>query len=115
MYAVVRTGGKQYKVAVNDVIRTETLPGGQGDPVALCDVLLLASDESLKTGKELENVQVDGIILRHLRNKKILVFKKKRRKNYRRKQGHRQNLTELKITGITNSATAADVGGPVGA
>ena len=106
MYAVVRTGGKQYKVAVNDVIRVETLPGVQGDPVVLGDVLLLAENEELKIGKELEGVQVDGTIVRHLRDKKILVFKKKRRKNYRRKQGHRQNLTELKITGITTNATA---------
>ena len=102
MYAVVRTGGKQYKVAVDDVIRVETLPGAQGDPVVLGDVLLLADNEELKIGKDLEGVHVDGTIIRHFRDKKILVFKKKRRKNYRRKQGHRQNLTELKITGITN-------------
>jgi len=110
MYAVVRTGGKQYKVAVNDIIRVETLSGAQGDPVVLGDVLLLDDNGELKIGKELENIQVDGIIVRHLRDKKILVFKKKRRKNYRRKQGHRQNLTELKITGITNHSTA-NVGG----
>lgn len=110
MYAVVRTGGKQYKVAVDDVIRVESLPGDQGDSVVLGDVLLLANNEELKVGKELEGFQVDGIIVRHLRDKKILVFKKKRRKNYRRKQGHRQNLTELKITGITNGSTA-DIGG----
>ena len=119
MYAVVRTGGKQYKVAVDDVIRVESLPGDKGEPVVLGDVLLLANDEDLKIGKELEGTQVDGIIIRHLRDKKILVFKKKRRKNYRRKQGHRQSLTELRITGITNSSTinivdaadASDTGG----
>lgn len=104
MYAVVRTGGKQYKVAVNDVIRVETLPGAQGDPIVLGDVLLLADNDTMKLGGDLDDVQVSGTIVRHLRDKKILVFKKKRRKNYRRKQGHRQNLTELKITGITTGA-----------
>ena len=106
MYAVVRTGGKQYKVAVDDVIRVESLPGTQGDSVVLNDVLLFDDNAELKIGKELEDTQVNGVIVRQLRDKKILVFKKKRRKNYRRKQGHRQNLTELKITGINNSSTA---------
>ncbi|MBF0401873.1 MAG: 50S ribosomal protein L21 [Magnetococcales bacterium] len=100
MYAVVRTGGKQYKVAVNDVIRVETLPGAQGDSVLLGDVLLVDGDGTLKTGTAVEGFQVGGTIVRQLRDKKVLVFKKQRRKNYRRKQGHRQNLTELKITAI---------------
>ena len=102
MYAVVRTGGKQYKVAVNDVIRVETLPGSQGDSVTLGDLLLVDGGGALKTGTALEGFQVDGIIVRQLRDKKVLIFKKQRRKNYRRKQGHRQNLTELRITGIHN-------------
>ena len=108
MYAVVRTGGKQYKVAVNDVIRVEALPGDQGDSVVLSDVLLVDGEGGLKIGKALEGTQVDGLIVRQLRDKKVLVFKKQRRKNYRRKHGHRQNLTELKITGI--HTTAPDVG-----
>ncbi|MEO5362488.1 MAG: 50S ribosomal protein L21 [Magnetococcus sp. DMHC-8] len=109
MYAVVRTGGKQYKVAVNDVIRVETLPGERGDSVVLGEVLLVDGEGGLKIGSALEGMQVDGVIVRQLRDKKVLVFKKQRRKNYRRKQGHRQNLTELKITGIHTRASA--VGG----
>ena len=108
MYAVVRTGGKQYKVAVNDVIRVESLPGNQGDSVVLGDVLLVDGDGELKIGAAVGETQVDGVIVRQLRDKKVLVFKKQRRKNYRRKHGHRQNLTELKITGI--HASASDVG-----
>lgn len=110
MYAVIRTGGKQYKVVVDDVIRVETLPGDKGDPVVLEDVLMLVGEDGLKVGDALESgCQVNGTIIRQLRAKKILVFKKKRRKNYRRKQGHRQNMTELQITGIQASAAPAEV------
>ncbi|MBF0261241.1 MAG: 50S ribosomal protein L21 [Magnetococcales bacterium] len=101
MYAVVRTGGKQYKVAVNDVVRVEKLPGEEGDSVQLGEVLLLSADGQIKTGGDAAGGQVTGTILRQMKDKKILVFKKKRRKNYRRFQGHRQQLTELRITSIT--------------
>ncbi|MBF0271128.1 MAG: 50S ribosomal protein L21 [Magnetococcales bacterium] len=101
MYAVVRTGGKQYKVAVNDVVRVEKLPGEEGESVQLTDVLLVADEGSLKTGNEISGSQVTGTILRQFKDKKVLVFKKKRRKNYRRAHGHRQQLTELRVTGIT--------------
>lgn len=107
MYAVVRTGGKQYKVAVNDLIRVETLPGEQGDAVALQDVLLIDGDGGIKVGGAIAGAQVEGVIVRQMREKKILVFKKQRRKNYRRRQGHRQNLTELKITAIHSAGSAA--------
>ncbi|MBF0098589.1 MAG: 50S ribosomal protein L21 [Magnetococcales bacterium] len=107
MYAVVRTGGKQYKVAVNDLIRVETLPGEQGDAVALQDVLLIDGEDGIKVGGAIAGAQVEGIIVRQMREKKILVFKKQRRKNYRRRQGHRQNLTELKITAIHSAGSAA--------
>ncbi len=100
MYAVVSTGGKQYKVAVDDVLRVETLPGEKGDTVELDQVLLIGGDDGLQTGEALSGSRVSGTILRQLRSKKVLVFKKKRRKNYRRTHGHRQNLTELKITAI---------------
>ena len=100
MYAVVSTGGKQYKVAVNDVLRVETLPGEKGDVVDLDQVLLIGGEDGLKTGDALSGSRVSGTIVRHLRSKKVLVFKKKRRKNYRRTHGHRQNMTELKITAI---------------
>ncbi|MBF0135146.1 MAG: 50S ribosomal protein L21 [Magnetococcus sp. DMHC-1] len=100
MIAVVRTGGKQYKVAVNDVLRVERLPGEKGESVTLTDVLLVTGDAGVKTGDAAATTRVTARILQHLRDKKILVFKRRRRKNYRRKQGHRQNLTELQITGI---------------
>ncbi|MBF0108970.1 MAG: 50S ribosomal protein L21 [Magnetococcales bacterium] len=99
-YAIVRTGGKQYKVAVNDILRVETLPGEKGDDVTLPDVILLSDADGPRTGSAVASVQVTGRIMQQVRAKKILVFKKRRRKNYRRHQGHRQDLTELKITAI---------------
>ena len=100
MYAVVRTGGKQYKVAVNDVLRVESLAGEKGDDVTLDDVILVSGDDGIKTGETLSGSQVKGTIVSQFRDKKVLVFKKNRRKNYRRTNGHRQNVTELKITAI---------------
>lgn len=100
MYAVVRTGGKQYKMAVNDVVRVEKLPGEEGDVVQLDDVLLVSDQAGIKVGADLGSSQVLGTILRQFRDKKVLVFKKKRRKNYRRTQGHRQSLTEVLVTEI---------------
>jgi len=87
MYAVIKTGGKQYKVAPGDVVKVESLGIEQGGTVELSDVLLVEQD-----GEE---------VVRNGRGKKILVFKHKRRKSYRKLNGHRQNFTELKITEIT--------------
>ncbi|HIJ83283.1 MAG TPA: 50S ribosomal protein L21 [Magnetococcales bacterium] len=100
MYAIVRTGGKQYKVAVNDILRVELLPGTKGDEVFLNDVVMLSDEQGPRTGSEITAARVTGRIMQQVRTKKVLVFKKRRRKNYRRRQGHRQNLTELKITAI---------------
>ncbi|MEO5329854.1 MAG: 50S ribosomal protein L21 [Magnetococcus sp. THC-1_WYH] len=100
MYAIVRTGGKQYRVAVNDILRVELLPGAKGDEVILNDVVMLSDDQGPKTGAEVTAASVTGRIMQQVRSKKVLVFKKRRRKNYRRHQGHRQDLTELKITAI---------------
>ena len=100
MQAVVCTCGKQYKVAEGDILRVETLPGVKGDAVELTDVLYLSDDTGVKVGKDVEEAKVSAAILNQGRAKKVVVFKKKRRKNYRRKQGHRQNYTELQITGI---------------
>ncbi|MGN7613635.1 50S ribosomal protein L21 [Magnetococcales bacterium HHB-1] len=100
MYAVVRTGGKQYRVEEGDLLRVEKLPGEKGDTVALNDVLLVADDDGVKTGEAVAERSVSASILRQGRGKKIIVFKKKRRKNYRRKQGHRQAYTDLRITQI---------------
>ncbi len=102
MYAIIQTGGKQYRVAPGDVLRVERLPGERGDAVQLDQVLLVTDDlGSVRVGTPLvENASVKGEIVRQGKAKKILVFKKKRRKNYRRKQGHRQLFTAVQIQEI---------------
>ena len=101
MYAIIQTGGKQYRVSPGDVLRVERLPGERGEQVVLDQVLLVGDDQELKIGQPLvENASVKGQILSQGKAKKILVYKKKRRKNYRRTQGHRQLYTALKIEEI---------------
>ena len=101
MYAVIRTGGKQYRVAEGQKVRVEKLPGSAGDKVTFSEVLLLGGD-SPKIGRPLvSGASVAAEITAQDRGPKIVVFKFRRRKNYRRKNGHRQPYTELKITGIT--------------
>lgn len=101
MYAVVRTGGKQYKVAEGDILRVEKLTGEKGDSVELTDVLMVGGDDGVKAGKEAESAKVSASIVNQGRDKKVVVFKKKRRKDYKRTQGHRQSFTELRVTGIS--------------
>ena len=106
MFAVIRTGGKQYRVAANDVISVEKLPGEAGATVELDEVLMLGDGAGTTIGAPLvEGARVRATVLEQMRAPKILVFKKKRRKNYRRTRGHRQDLTVLKITEVL--ATAA--------
>ncbi len=93
MFAVVRTGGKQYKVASGDVVAVEKLEGNVGDKVELSDVLMVGS----KIGA---GAKVLAEIVKQFRDEKVIIFKKRRRHNYRRKKGHRQYLTEIKITDI---------------
>lgn len=101
MYAVVATGGKQYKVAEGDVLRIEKIAGNVGDTVTFDRVLMLSDGDRLSIGKPvLENAAVRAKIVEQDRAKKILVFKYKRRKRYRRKQGHRQYYTAVKIDSI---------------
>ncbi len=102
MFAVIRTGGKQYRVAPNDIIKVERLAGEPGEIVELGEVLLLGGGGgSPQTGKPtIAGAAVAAEVLDHTRGDKILVFKKKRRKNYRRTKGHRQALTLLRITEI---------------
>ena len=105
MYAVFETGGKQYRVAPGDVIRVERLDGEPGAEVAFTDVLMTAHEGALQVGKPLvAGARVTGQVVQQGKAKKILVFKKKRRKNYRRKQGHRQHLTIVRVTGIETGA-----------
>jgi len=93
MFAVLRTGGKQYKVNSGDVISVEKLEGNVGDKLELGDVLMSGT----KLGA---SVKVFAEIVRQFRDDKVIIFKKRRRHNYRRKKGHRQYLTEIKITDI---------------
>ena len=100
MFAVIRTGGKQYRVAPNDVIEIEKIAGNPGDIVELGEVLLLGGDEP-KAGKPLiSGALVAAEVVEQGRGEKIIVFKKKRRKGYRRTKGHRQLLTTIRITEI---------------
>ena len=101
MFAVIRTGGKQYRVAPNDIIEIEKIAGKPGDIVELSDVILLGGDGGPKTGSPtIAGALVAAEVIEQRRADKIVVFKKKRRKNYRRTKGHRQALTALRITEI---------------
>ena len=101
MYAVIKTGGKQYRVAQGDKLRIEKLPGNVGDSVSFGDVLLVGEGENLKIGAPtLAGAKVVAKITAQDRDKKIIIFKFRRRKNYHRKNGHRQPFTAVEITGI---------------
>ena len=104
MFAVVRTGGKQYRVAAGDKIAVEKLAGEAGDTITLGDVLLAGDGEGLKDAAK---VAVSAEIIAQAKSEKVIVFKKRRRHNYRRKNGHRQSLTLLKITAIGGEAKKA--------
>ena len=108
MFAVIRTGGKQYRVAENDRITVEKLAGEPGSTVTLSDVLMIGGGEAqpLIASAELGTAAVFAEVVSQTRGDKILVFKKKRRKNYRRLKGHRQELTVLRIDGISPSGKA---------
>jgi large subunit ribosomal protein L21 len=101
MFAVIRTGGKQYRVAPNDIIEVEKIAGQPGDIVELAEVLLLGGDKGPQTGSPtISGALVAAEVIEQRRGDKIVVFKKKRRSTYRRKNGHRQELTALRITEI---------------
>ena len=94
MYAVIKTGGKQYKVAAGDVIKVEKLAGEEGSEIVFNEVLALGD----KVGKPfVEGASVKATVLKQAKADKVIIFKKKRRQNYRRKNGHRQNVTIVKI------------------
>ena len=101
MFAVIKTGGKQYKVAKNDVIRVERLAGEAGDTVELGEVLMVGDGGNVTVGTPVvAGATVAATVVDQIRDDKVIVFKKKRRKNYRRKNGHRQHLTVLRVTDI---------------
>ena len=101
MYAVVRTGGKQYRLGVGDNVKVEKLPDEVGNIVELSQILMVSDGGEVKVGTPLvTGASVKAENVGHGRNKKITVFKMKRRKKYRRTQGHRQAFTQLKVTEI---------------
>jgi large subunit ribosomal protein L21 len=105
MFAVIRTGGKQYKVAKDDVIAVEKLPAEPGDMIEFSEVLMVADGAEIATGAPfVGGAAVGATVVAQRRAAKIIVFKKKRRHNYRRKKGHRQQQTVLRITEIRTAA-----------
>jgi large subunit ribosomal protein L21 len=102
MYAIVKTGGKQYKVSQGDTMRFEKLDGDVGSPVTFDQVLMVADGDTVTVGQPVvENAVVSGEIVEQGKAKKIIVFKYKRRKGYRRTQGHRQQFTAVRIDSIS--------------
>lgn len=99
MFAVIRTGGKQYKVSKDSTLRVEKLEGEAGDSVTL-DIIMLGDDKGAKLGSALKGASVTAEIVDQIKGEKVIIFKKRRRHNYRRKNGHRQRHTVLKITDI---------------
>ena len=104
MFAIIKTGGKQYKIKEKDIIFVEKLNNKKGDKIDIKNVLLLSNDDkNIKIGAPiLKGISVKAEVLEQKKDKKVIVFKKKRRKNYKRKNGHRQEITELKILKINS-------------
>jgi large subunit ribosomal protein L21 len=101
MYAVVNSGGKQYKVQQGQILRIEKIPGDVGNPVTFDRVLMFSDGENVSIGQPaLKDITVEGHIVEQGKAKKIIVFKYKRRKRYRRKKGHRQDFTAVRIDNI---------------
>lgn len=105
MYAVIKTGGKQYKVAAGDKLKVEKLAGDVGSKVVLDKILLLADGDSVTIGSPLvEGAKVAATVVSHGRGDKVMIFKFRRRKHYRKTQGHRQSFTEIQIDTINAKA-----------
>jgi large subunit ribosomal protein L21 len=101
-YAIVQTGGKQYKVQTGETFRIESVPGDEGDEVTLDEVLALSQDGALTIGEPtISGARVTTEVVGKGRSKKLIVFKYKSKTRYRRKNGHRQSYTELRVTGIS--------------
>jgi len=100
-YAIIETGGKQYKVSEGDVLKIEKLSAEAGDVVSFDHVIAFSSGEGLTTGDAVKDVKVQGEVLDQFRGPKLLAFKKKRRKGYKRRVGHRQPGTQVKITSLS--------------
>ncbi len=101
MYAVVKTGGKQYRVAAGEKLKVEQMPAEVGAEVVLDQVLMVGEGESVRVGQPMvTGATVKATVLSHGRGEKVKIFKMRRRKHYQKHQGHRQNYTELRIDGI---------------
>jgi len=100
MYAVIRSGGKQYRVTPGQTLRLEKLEGEAGSKIQLTEVLMVENEGSVQTGAPLPKASVEATIIQNDRSDKIIVFKKKRKKQYRRTRGHRQDFTAVRIEGI---------------
>ena len=108
MFAIISADGRQYRVAKGDIIRFDRMKAEPGDSFETAQVLAIAEDNKLKIGSPVvEGAKVEGTVLQHGKDKKIIVFKRKRRKTYRRKYGHRQDHTLVKIDKISAKAPAA--------
>jgi len=102
MYAVIRTGGKQYRVAAGDKLKVERLPADVGAEIVLDQVLALGDGDNLKLGAPLlAGATVKATVVGHGRGDKVMIFKMRRRKHYKKSQGHRQPYTEIEITGVS--------------
>lgn len=102
MYAVIKSGGKQYRVTPGQVLKLETLPGAVGDEIKFADVLMVADGDNVVIGTpKVANATVSASVLSHGRHDKIRIIKFRRRKHHRKQMGHRQNYTEVKITAIS--------------
>jgi large subunit ribosomal protein L21 len=102
MYAVIKTGGKQYRVSAGGKLKVESLPAEVGSEITLDQVLMVGEGDSVKMGTPiLAGASVKATVLSHGRGEKVRIFKMRRRKHYRKSQGHRQNYTEIQISGIS--------------
>ena len=102
MYAVIKTGGKQYRVIQGETLRIETVAGDVGGAIVLDQVLMVGNGDKLSVGKPLlSGASVTATIVAHGRHDKVSIFKMRRRKHYQKHQGHRQNYTEIRIEGIS--------------
>ena len=100
MYAIVKTGGKQYKVALGDKLNVEKLPAEVGDKVELATICVVDGKDVIADPAKAAETKVQAVVIDQFKDKKVIVFKFKKRKNYKRKRGHRQNLTRIQIVGI---------------
>ena len=112
MYAVIATGGKQYRVVKDDIIDIERVEGDVGKKISFDQVLVIGEGEKIECGTPLLKAKIDAEIVDQFRGKKLTVFKMKRRKGWRRKQGHRQELTKVKITKIAGAKPEKEAAAP---